>query len=474
MTARSGSDGSSGSVPGFDHLRDRLHGVLGLPGEPGYESAAPWNVAVPSRPAAVVAARSVDDVVTAIEFAGANGLTVAVRRTGHGATPLADGTLLIHTGALDTCSVDLTQRRARLGAGALWQQVLDVACPSGLAPVCGSAPGIGVAGYLTGGGLGPLARTYGFSSDHVRAIEVVTGDATLHRVTPGSDADLYWGLLGGKGTLGVVTAIDVDLLPAAGFYGGALWFDASHAHEVIQSWRRMAEELPEDGTTSVALMNLPALPHLPRAIAGRPTVAVRFSWTGEAALGEQHVRQLRETTEPVVDDVRTRPYAEIGRIHADPVQPTPSRYHAALLDDLPATAADALVEAVGPASPHTLVEVRALGGAVARPPEHASAVSHRDAPYALFMSGVPLDGGAALEAHAEGVLSALTPWTRRGLFSNFAPSDDPRVVARCFDADGLNRIVRLADAYDPGAVLAVGQVAREVFDTSPDGRRPPV
>jgi hypothetical protein len=396
-----------------------------------------------------------------MDFARANDLTVAARRTGHGATPLHDSTLLIHTSALDTCSVDVRHRRARLGAGVLWQQILDATCASGLAPVCGSAPGIGVVGYLTGGGIGPFARTLGFSSDHVRAIEVVTGDSMVHRVTPTQGDDLYWGLLGGKGTLGIVTAMEIDLVPAQDFYGGALWFDASRAREIIQGWRRMAEELPQEGTTSVALMNLPALAHLPQAIAGRPTVVVRFAWTGTPTRGEHYLRELRGSTATLIDDVHTRPYAEIGHIHTDPAQPTPSRYHSALLDSFPEPAVDALVEAAGTASPHTLVEIRALGGALARPPKHASAVCHRDAAYALFMSGVPVPTASVVDAHAEGILSALTPWTRPGLLANFAPSDDPRVVARCFDAGSLSRLVRLGDLYDPGRLLAVGQVVRE-------------
>jgi FAD/FMN-containing dehydrogenase len=71
-----------------------------------------------------------------------------------------------------------------------------VATPSGLAPLCGSAPGVGVIGLLLGGGMGPVARTYGFSADHVRAFQVVTQDGEVRdvcanqrllaaRVTPG-------------------------------------------------------------------------------------------------------------------------------------------------------------------------------------------------------------------------------------------------------------------------------------------------
>jgi hypothetical protein len=87
--------------------------------------------------------------------------------------------------------------------------------------LCGSAPAVGVAGYLLGGGLNPLARTYGFSADHIQAVEVVTpADGSL-TVTAESHPDLFWALRGGKGGLGVVTAGTIGLLPLTEVYGGA-------------------------------------------------------------------------------------------------------------------------------------------------------------------------------------------------------------------------------------------------------------
>ncbi len=91
--------------------------------------------------------------------------------------------------------------------------------------------------FLTGGGIGPLVRTVGLSSDHVRAFELVTGAGEILRVTPEEHADLFWGLRGGKSTLGIVTAVEIDLLPIAEFYGGALYFDGADAAAVLHAWR---------------------------------------------------------------------------------------------------------------------------------------------------------------------------------------------------------------------------------------------
>jgi FAD/FMN-containing dehydrogenase len=72
-------------------------------------------------------------------------------------------------------------RTARAGGGVTWQTVLDAATPHGLAPMCGSAPAVGVVGYLTGGGIGPLIRNVGLSADHARAFAPSTDATRLAR-----------------------------------------------------------------------------------------------------------------------------------------------------------------------------------------------------------------------------------------------------------------------------------------------------
>lgn len=441
-------------------LRVRLAGRLAEPGDADYDKATPWNRAISSQPIAVVAAESATDVATTVAIAREHGLRVAVRRTGHGAVPIGDDVVLVHTTALDELSVDPDRRVARVGAGRLWTDVVAVTAPHGLAPICGSAPGVGVVGYLSGGGLGPLARTYGISADHVRALDVVTGDGKVRHVTPNEHEDLFWGLRGGKATLGVVTAVEIDLVELTNFYGGSLWFAGSDADAVLPAWRDFAERLPEEGTTSVALLRLPPLPQLPPEIAGRSTVAVRFAWTGEPAAAERHLADLRRAARPVFEDLGVLPYSAIGRVHTDPVDPMPVRETSALLTALPDAAIGELVTAVGDASPHTIVELRALGGAVARPGAHPSAVSFRDAPYALFLSGVPMPDASELAAHAGQVLAAVGPWTHVGRLANFTTTPDPGAFEQCYDAATRDRLAALADEYDPEHVLHVGQVVR--------------
>ncbi len=442
-------------------LDRRLTGQVSLPGDAGYAVAQPWNLAVRSAPRAVVHGESGADIAAAVRFAAAHDLRVAVRSTGHGATPTGEDVLLIHTGRMGGCSIDPAARSARVQAGATWQRVIEQAAPYGLAPVGGAAPAVGVVGYLTGGGIGPLVRTYGVSSDLVRALSVVTGEGRQLSVTPTEHEDLFWGLRGGKATLGIVTEVEVDLVALPEFYGGALWFDAAHATPLLRAWWRLGEQLPDEGSTSVAVIRLPPLPTLPAPISGRTCVAMRFAWTGDPGTGDRHLSELRRVAEPLIDDVRIRPITEIGQVHSDPVAPMPTREHSALLGTLTEAAIDTLLAAVGTAdNRHGVVELRLLGGASAGAARYPSAVCHRDADYLLFMSGVPVPDETEIDEHARTVLDAMSPWTQPGLLANFVFGSDAESLIRCYDPDVWERLVALGDRYDPDRVLDTGWVAR--------------
>ena len=444
-------------------LRDHVATHVALPGEPGYERCTPWNVAAPVTPAAVVLATTPEDVAGTVRFAAAHGYTVTVQATGHGAVGVGPSTILVQTSAMKHCSVDAMNRTARVEAGARWQDVIDVAAPHGLAPLCGSAPGVGVVGYLTGGGIGPLVRTVGLSSDHVRAFDVVTGEGTLLRATPDENADLFWGLRGGKATLGIVTAVEIDLLPIAQFYGGAVFFDGADAAAVLHAWAAWSVGLPETVNTSLAVQQLPPLPGVPEVLAGRMTVAVRYTAVGDFDEAERLLTPIRTVATPVMDTVSVLPYAAIGAVHADPVDPMPINEDQALLSALPAEAVDALLSVAGPGSgsPQAIVELRLLGGALAREPRHRSSFCQRNALFSVAVIGALLPEIAEyVVGHAAAVVQVVAPWSTGGQMANFAPSYDPARPARVYSDDTRHWLAALADRYDPAGVLATGQVIR--------------
>ncbi len=442
-------------------LRERLTGTLHTPDDPEYAArASAWNLAVEMAPAAVVAVRTAEDVAATIRFAREHGCTVGVQATGHGAESSLAGHLMVVTADLDEMTLH-PEGWARVGAGVKWLRVIEEAAPHGLAPLNGSSSDVGVVGFTTGGGVGPLSRTHGIAADKVRAFDVVTGDGEIRRVTPTEHPDLFFSLRGGKGATAIVTAVEFDLVHQPTFYGGAIYFDAADAAPVIDRWRGWADALPELGSTSIALFQLPDLPEVPPPLAGRMTLAVRFAWTGEDDEGARLLDEIRAVAPLVLDDAATKPYTAIDSVHADPVDPMPVTDPAILLDDFPAEAAEMLLAVAGPGSgsPQVLVEVRALGGAYAREATYPDAFSHRGARYSVLAVGIA--GTGALE-HAHGLFAALEEWDTGGIWPNFGPAHDEETARRAYSPETLQRLVEVSRTYDPDGVLQVGEFARLV------------
>jgi hypothetical protein len=356
---------------------------------------------------------------------------------------------------MTTCIVDTAKRTARVGAGVKWGAVVEAATPHGLAPLCGSAPGVGVIGYLTGAGIGPLVRSVGLSSDYIRSFVLVTGTGDVLQVTSEHHADLFWGLRGGKSMLGIVAEVEIDLLPITEFYGGALHFDASDAATVLHEWRRWCADLPESINTSLALQQLPPLPEIPAPLAGKLTIAVRYTALGDSADAERRLAPMRAVASPVLDTVGVRPYSEIGVVHADPVDPMPTTEENVLLRELTADAVDVLLDFGGQGSLQTSIELRLFGGAFAREAAQRSVFCHRDAAFALTTVGVTAQPDpAAVSTQAQALIAAMAPWSTGGQLPNFAMSLDPERPARVYAENTRAWLSALAEQYDPAHVLA--------------------
>ncbi|MFN8622435.1 MAG: FAD-binding oxidoreductase [Chloroflexota bacterium] len=441
-----------------------LAGTVAFPGDEAYAALAmPWNVAVPAEPAAVVAPTSAEEVARVVAFASRERIPVAVQATGHGADDDLRGAILVVTGRLDEVTVHADERWVRVGAGVVWQTVLEALAPHGLAALAGSSPNVSVVGYTTGGGHGPIARTMGLAADRVRAFDVVTGDGVLRRATPAEEPDLFWGLRGGKGALGIVTAIEFDALPIPTLYAGALWFDGADTGAVLHAWADWCPTLPPEATTSIALFQLPEMPGVPPILAGRLAVAMRFAWTGDPAAGEAVLAPMRALAPRLIDGVGVIPYVALGSIHTDPVDPLPAFETAAPLGAFPGDAVDALLAAAGPGSgsPQIVVEVRQLGGAVMEEPAVPAVFPARSVPFHLFAVGVGAPPVVdAVRAHSTALLKAMEPWTMKGALPNFALGSSAVRMARVFPGDTLVRLSGIARTYDPNGILLGGRGLR--------------
>jgi FAD/FMN-containing dehydrogenase len=443
-------------------LASAVRGTVLTPRDAGYaEEQAGFNRIIPvNSPTAVVAATGVADVLASVRFAADRGLPIAVQATGHGVAVPTDGALLISTKALNGVRIDPRNRTARVDAGVRWSQVIHEAAAFGLAPLNGASPSVGVVSYTLGGGLGHLGRSYGYSADHVRSFDVVTADGQLRYVSPESNPDLFWGLRGGKGNFGVVTSVEIDLFPVTRLYGGALFLPGDSAAEVLRTWRDWTRTMPEAMQSALAFIGFPDIDVLPEQIRGRFLGHVRIAFNGSAEAGGRLVRPLREICEPVWDLVGDLPYTRVAEINMDPTEPGVYFERSTRLASLDDAGVDTLLKFVEEAkhAPLPGIELRHLGGALGRAPEHPNAVPYREAEYTLF-AGAPVGPDEADAAHdfQERLIDALTPWRLGGPFLSFisARENTAEHMRSAYEPETYRRLVELKDAHDPGNLFRV-------------------
>ncbi|RDI65481.1 FAD-binding oxidoreductase [Nocardia pseudobrasiliensis] len=434
-------------------------GPIFRPGEEGYDAEiAGFQTAYTHRPALVVGARHAEDVRAAVEYAARHGLPIAVQATGHGLSVALDGGVLISTRRMTDISIDPDARTAKVAAGVQAGPLIEAATAHGLAPLNGSSLSVGVIGYHLGGGLGILARTFGYAADHVRAIELVTADGRLRRLVPGDE--LFGAVLGTGGNFGVVTALEFELVPLTSVYGGQLVFDTALVGPALRAWREWTRDVPEEMTSAITVMTMPDIPVIPEPLRGRYIATINIAYTGSAEEGERLVEPLRRVGDRLKDELRSMPYAESHAIYRDPDFPHAYTATNVLLNELNADAAQAFLDSTGPDAPVSVVAgFRHLGGALRRP--GPATIDHRDAEYVARFITEPGEG--AVRDQHELIRKALSPWTvGHNLNFLYGAGDwaDEQQTRGGYAPDTYARLAELKREYDPANLFRANRNIR--------------
>jgi FAD/FMN-containing dehydrogenase len=437
-----------------EQLQQQITGSVLTPDHPDYEQTRrAWDLSINQHPALILVPENADDVVAGVRSAKEAGLGIAVQSTGHGMLYPADDNLLIITSKLKGVHVDAAARTARAEAGVLWDAVIDAGTPHGLAPLLGSAPHVGVVGYTLGRGIGWLSRKYGFAADSVRSIDIVTADGVLRHASATENSDLFWGLLGGGGNFGVVTAMEFSLYPVATIYGGNLVYNGDLAGEALRFFHDWTKTLPDEMTSSIAVLKFPHLPQLPEALRGKTQTLLRAAYTGDAAEGEKLIQQWIDWHTPNLNTFREMPFDKIGTIQNDPVQPTSGQGTNEMLDELSDELIDVIVHyTMTPDSPVVFSEIRHAGGAMARVAPDTNAINHRDALYYMVMGGpTPTpELQAAAKAYLPKYKAAVRPFVRGGVYLNFTKGAEAKErIQDAFQPKTYERLLEVKAKYDP-------------------------
>lgn len=441
----------------LDELRGAVRGAVLAPGDPEWDPARlPWNRLVDQQPAALVVAADAHDVAATVRWAAAHGVPVSAQPNGHGASSSLDGTVVVRTAALDDIWVDADARVARVGAGVKWGDLQTALDGTGLTGLIGSNGDVTVVGYCLGGGLSWFSRAFGPGAAAVRAVEVVDA-AGEHRWVGGddpADADLLWALRGGGGDFALVTAMELELLPAPQIYGGLVAFPAAVAQPVLRAFREVTASAPEELTTWASIMHLPDVPFIPEELRGLSLVLVLATYLGEAEEAERLLAPVRAAGPVIRDTFRPLAPGEVGLLAEEPVDPVPAALAGTRLHTFDDAAIDTLlaVAGVGSGTPLMQVQVRHVGGALARE-RVPSAAGTAPEPYLLTgLTIVPAPELAPVVTQAlDQLFTTFAPWSTGTAPLTFLDRDES--IERAYSGATLDRLRAIKAAVDPAGLI---------------------
>lgn len=435
-------------VAEIGQLRGQLRGLALVEGDAGYdERRAVFNGRYNRKPAVIVIPKAIEDVVAAIRFARGNDLAVAVKSGGHGSAAWAvveDGVMIDLSGWKDA-EVDPFAKTVRAQPGLTSGELNRATMEYGLAVPTGKVGSVGVGGMTLGGGIGWLARKYGLAVDHLLSVEIVSGDGQIRTASAHENPDLFWGVRGAGSTLGVVTSFEFSLVPVGTVLAGFVAYPLDLAPQVVQAYRTLTADAPEELTSILALATMPDAPSM---------VLVAVTWCGDLDEGERVLSAIRSIDSPMADMIAPMPY---GALQAKLAEMAPagfshegkSAYVTGVSDELFLTMVERYRSAVVP--PMTVMFIEHYGGAVSRVPDEAMAFGNRDREFNLLIESGWVDPSqeAAATAWLEETWDTVRPFTVPAAYVNFLDLGDSHRVDEAFGAAKYLRILDLKAIYDP-------------------------
>lgn len=443
-----------------------LDGSLVRPGDEAYASSvALWNGMITKRPALVVRAGSVDDVVRTVSFAADHGVQLSIRGGGHNIAGLAlcDGGLTLDMSARNGVEVDRGARLARVQAGALLGDVDRATQQHGLAATLGFVSLTGVAGLTLGGGFGYLTRRFGWTVDDLQEVEIVLADGSVRRASRTDEADLFWALRGGGGNFGVVTEFTFRLHEVGPqITGGPIAWPASEADRVLDAFRRVTESAPRELTLVAVRRNAPPAPWLPESAHGTPIVMIVACHSGDPGQAAADLEPITSIGEPLANVIQVKDYVA-QQTMLDATQPKGMHYYwksefvPGLSDELVATYHRQFEGLTAPANQIVLFQ---MAGALNEHDEDDGAVGNRDAAFACVIQSMSAPDSPAAESNKSWVRNAwqeLKPFSTGGNYINFQTDDEPDERTRESFRSNYDRLRSVKARYDPDNLFRVNR-----------------
>jgi hypothetical protein len=431
-----------------------LKGAVICPGDSGFDTTrAVFNAMIDRRPLAIVRCADASDVVRSIEFARGHDLPLTVRGGGHNVAGNAvrEEAVMLDLSGMKAVRVDPERKTARAEPGLTLGEFDSATQGFGLATTLGVVSTTGIAGLTLGGGLGWLNGRYGLACDNVISANVATADGRLLKVSDEENEDLFWGIRGGGGNFGVVTAFEYRLHPVERVLAGGLAYPLSSAPRVLRFYDEFLTAAPDELSTAAALAMTPA---------GEPIVSIGVCFCGRIDDGERVLRPLRTFQAPLEDTVQPMTYTGLqnardegfpfGRLHY---------WKSGWLRDLTDDAIDILLRFLPQMpSPSSGVGLQRMHGAASRIAPTATAFAHRAAQHDFLILSQwsdPADTARNIQWTRE-LFEAVQPNLERSVYVNNLGDEGPERVQAAY-GENYPRLVDVKRTYDPDNVFCANQ-----------------
>lgn len=454
-------------------LRSRISPDRVLTDGPEYARAvALFNAAVDVRPSVVVRCATTADVQAGVRASRNHGVPLSVRGGGHDfwGRAFRPGGLVLDLTDMREVRIDVDNRCATVGGGALSSDVVSAAERAGLTAVTGTAGSVGMVGLTLGGGYGPLLGQFGLAADNLLGAEVVLADGSRVNTDAEHDPDLFWALRGG-GNFGVVTSARIRLHPVSTVVSGTILYPIAQSAGILADLGGILQDSPDELTVDVGFLPGPD---------GKPTVYVAPTWSGDLEVGNAEngpVRALAGLGTHVLAEVG--PVARSVTLAATDAMFPPGRMGAIrtrTVQSVSSSVATVLDRAAQEfTSPFSAIVWYQFHGAATRPPLGSTAFGRRE-PHlmveliSMWESGESNDhAGRAVGSSPhlrwlEELHAALEPFSLPGGYVNFLGPETPDQVVNSYGANA-QRLLALKSAFDPDSVFAATPLPLGKADT---------
>ena len=352
--------------------------------------------------------------------------------------------------------IDPDARTMWAESGATALEVTAKAAEHGLAIGFGDTGSVGIGGITLGGGVGYLGRKHGLTIDNLIAADIVTADGQLRRADADTNPDLFWAIRGGGGNFGVATRFQYRLheLPAA--VGGFLILPATI--DTIAGFIAAAEAAPDELSTIANVMPAPPMPGVPEDVVGRIVIFGALLYAGPVENGERALAPFRALATPIGDMLRPLSPTEMYPPEDDSYHPTAAS-RTMFMDHVGPPEAETMLTYLN-ASDASLrvVQLRVLGGAIARIPDDATAYAHRKSRImvnvAAFWDGP--DDRPIREAWVRELSAALNQGDD-GAYVNFLLDEGPERIRAAYPDPTWARLREIKATYNPRNVFSRNQ-----------------